>query len=139
MTNFAWIDIRRRKRRSHELPNTVFQIRMPRSNLLARRDGLGAAAEPVRRRRRPGQISGLTRAHLVDELIQQGVYGPMASVLITSASRGLGLEFAAQYLADGWQVYAACRHPEAAEKLQRLARDEKERIDILVMDVTNSS
>lgn len=63
----------------------------------------------------------------------------MATVLITGASRGLGLEFAAQYLADGWQVYAACRHPEAAEKLQRLARDEKERIDILVMDVTNSS
>ena len=33
----------------------------------------------------------------------------MPSVLITGANRGLGLEFARQYLADGWQVYAACR------------------------------
>ena len=35
----------------------------------------------------------------------------MSSVLITGANRGLGLEFARQYLADGWQVYAACRDP----------------------------
>jgi NAD(P)-dependent dehydrogenase (short-subunit alcohol dehydrogenase family) len=33
----------------------------------------------------------------------------MASVLVTGASRGLGLEFARQYLADGWRVYATCR------------------------------
>jgi NAD(P)-dependent dehydrogenase (short-subunit alcohol dehydrogenase family) len=63
----------------------------------------------------------------------------MPSVLITSANRGLGLEFVAQYLADGWHVYAACRRPESAEKLQRLAQDKKEGIDILVMDVTDSS
>ena len=30
----------------------------------------------------------------------------MPSALITGANRGLGLEFARQYLADGWQVYA---------------------------------
>ena len=62
----------------------------------------------------------------------------MPSVLITSANRGLGLEFAAQYLADGWYVYAACPHPESADKLQSLARDQKGRIDILAMDVTNA-
>jgi NAD(P)-dependent dehydrogenase (short-subunit alcohol dehydrogenase family) len=63
----------------------------------------------------------------------------MPAVLITSANRGLGLEFAVQYLADGWHVYAACRHPHAAEKLQRLARDEKHGLDILAMDVTDLS
>jgi NAD(P)-dependent dehydrogenase (short-subunit alcohol dehydrogenase family) len=31
----------------------------------------------------------------------------MPSALITGANRGLGLEFARQYLADGWRVYAA--------------------------------
>lgn len=33
----------------------------------------------------------------------------MPSVLITGASRGLGLEFARQYAADGWRVHACCR------------------------------
>jgi NAD(P)-dependent dehydrogenase (short-subunit alcohol dehydrogenase family) len=63
----------------------------------------------------------------------------MPAVLITSANRGLGLEFAAQYLTDGWHVYAACRQPQSAEKLQYLARDKENRIDILAMDVTNAS
>ena len=63
----------------------------------------------------------------------------MPAVLITSANRGLGLEFAAQYLADGWRVYAACRQPESAEKLQRLAQQGNKRPDILEMDVTNPS
>ncbi len=63
----------------------------------------------------------------------------MPAVLITSANRGLGLEFATQYLADGWHVYAACRQPQSAGKLQRLGQDDKDRLDILAMDVTNAS
>jgi NAD(P)-dependent dehydrogenase (short-subunit alcohol dehydrogenase family) len=63
----------------------------------------------------------------------------LPAVLITSASRGLGLEFTAQYVADNWHVYAACRHPDSAAKLQRLAQDHESRIDILAMDVTNAS
>jgi NAD(P)-dependent dehydrogenase (short-subunit alcohol dehydrogenase family) len=63
----------------------------------------------------------------------------MPAVLITSANRGLGLEFAKQYLADGWHVYAACRKPKSAEKLQRLARNEKNKVDIFAMDVTKAS
>ena len=63
----------------------------------------------------------------------------MSAVLITSANRGLGLEFAAQYIADGWHVYAACRQPKSAEKLQRLAQNDNNRVDVFAMDVTKAS
>jgi NAD(P)-dependent dehydrogenase (short-subunit alcohol dehydrogenase family) len=45
----------------------------------------------------------------------------MPTVLITGASRGIGLEFARQYAADGWRVLACCRDPDGAEGLQRIA------------------
>jgi len=41
----------------------------------------------------------------------------MPTVLITGASRGLGLEFVRQYRADGWDVIATCRHPSKATEL----------------------
>lgn len=44
----------------------------------------------------------------------------MPTVLITGANRGLGLEFAKQYAAAGWKVYACCREPQAATALQDL-------------------
>ena len=44
----------------------------------------------------------------------------MSSVLITGANRGLGLEFARQYAADGWRVFACCRDPGRAEALAAL-------------------
>jgi NAD(P)-dependent dehydrogenase (short-subunit alcohol dehydrogenase family) len=44
----------------------------------------------------------------------------MPHVLITGANRGLGLEFARQYAADGWNVITACRHPDAACELRSL-------------------
>lgn len=47
----------------------------------------------------------------------------MPSVLITGASRGLGLEFTRQYAADGWRVYACCRNPHRADALNALAGD----------------
>ena len=34
----------------------------------------------------------------------------MPTVLITGANRGIGLEYARQYRADGWEVIAAARH-----------------------------
>jgi NAD(P)-dependent dehydrogenase (short-subunit alcohol dehydrogenase family) len=61
----------------------------------------------------------------------------MPSALITGASRGLGLEFARQYLADGWQVYAACRDPASASELRRLAGVSDDKLRILAMDVTD--
>jgi NAD(P)-dependent dehydrogenase (short-subunit alcohol dehydrogenase family) len=61
----------------------------------------------------------------------------MPSTLITGANRGLGLEFARQYLADGWQVYAACRSPASASELHRLAEGSGGKLQILTMDVTD--
>jgi NAD(P)-dependent dehydrogenase (short-subunit alcohol dehydrogenase family) len=58
------------------------------------------------------------------------------SALITGANRGLGIEFARQYLADGWQVYAACRDPISASELRRLADESGHKLRILALDVT---
>lgn len=46
----------------------------------------------------------------------------MPSILVTGANRGLGLEWCRQYAAQGWRVYATCRHPKAAEDLLDLAK-----------------
>jgi NAD(P)-dependent dehydrogenase (short-subunit alcohol dehydrogenase family) len=58
----------------------------------------------------------------------------MHTVLITGANRGLGLEMAKQYSADGWQVIACCREPAKADALQKL----KNNIQILQLDVSDA-
>jgi NAD(P)-dependent dehydrogenase (short-subunit alcohol dehydrogenase family) len=55
----------------------------------------------------------------------------MATVLITGASRGLGLEFCKQYATEGWEVLACCRQPERADKLAGIAN-----VRLLPLDVT---
>jgi len=59
------------------------------------------------------------------------------AVLITGANRGIGLEFVRQYLADGWQVYAACRDPDTADQLQALNAGSGGRLVLLRIDVTD--
>ncbi|HET7669344.1 MAG TPA: SDR family NAD(P)-dependent oxidoreductase, partial [Burkholderiales bacterium] len=44
----------------------------------------------------------------------------MKSILITGAGRGLGLELARQYAADGWRVIGTVRDPAAAGSLTKL-------------------
>src|SRR5262245_25035208 len=61
------------------------------------------------------------------------------TLFVTGANRGLGLEFARQYAADGWQVIAACREPGGAKELQRLAADSAGRIRTLALDVTHAA
>ena len=55
------------------------------------------------------------------------------TVLITGANRGLGLEFARQYAANGWHVIGTARKPDAADDLKELG------IRILQLDVTDQA
>lgn len=63
----------------------------------------------------------------------------MSTVLVTGANRGLGLEFARQYAADGWTVYAACRSPGEAKELQKLAASSGGRVEVIAIDVTDTA
>ena len=49
----------------------------------------------------------------------------METVLITGANRGIGLELAARYAAAGNRVFACCRDPKKADRLQALAQSHK--------------
>jgi NAD(P)-dependent dehydrogenase (short-subunit alcohol dehydrogenase family) len=62
----------------------------------------------------------------------------MPSVLITGANRGLGFEFARQYLADGWNVHAACRDPSSARALRELAAVSQGRVELVALDVSDA-
>ncbi|MGH6811432.1 MAG: SDR family oxidoreductase [Methylocella sp.] len=61
----------------------------------------------------------------------------MPSVLIAGGNRGLGFEFAKQYAADGWRVYAACRDPSNASDLLALAETRQGIVEVLALDVTD--
>src|SRR5262249_20333739 len=63
----------------------------------------------------------------------------MPAVIITGASRGIGLEFARQHLADGYQVYATCHSLSRAQQLKVLYSSGNGRLEILEMDVTNDA
>jgi NAD(P)-dependent dehydrogenase (short-subunit alcohol dehydrogenase family) len=63
----------------------------------------------------------------------------MRNMLVTGANRGLGLEFARQYAADGWKVYAACRDPDAARELVQLAAESGGAIRVLALEVTDAA
>jgi len=62
----------------------------------------------------------------------------MKTVLITGANRGIGLEFARQYLAEGWHVLAACRDPRRADDLRGVPQGAG-RLDILKLDLSETS
>lgn len=55
------------------------------------------------------------------------------TVLITGANRGLGLEFARQFAAAGWQVIATARKPERASDLQAF------KVRIMPLDVADQA
>lgn len=61
----------------------------------------------------------------------------MNTILITGANRGIGLELARQYAADGWRVRACCRHPEKAAALNALAAQHPDTIQIHELDVSD--
>lgn len=57
----------------------------------------------------------------------------MPTVMITGAGRGLGLEFAREYAAEGWTVLATCRDPTGATELKKLGG----KVEIVSIDVTD--
>jgi len=57
----------------------------------------------------------------------------MPTVFITGANRGIGLEFARQYAADGWRVLATARDPQDATELNALPGD----VTIRPLDLDN--
>ena len=63
----------------------------------------------------------------------------MPSVVITGANRGLGLEFARQYAAADWRVYAACRAPASAEALNAIAGEAGGRLTVHALDVRDGT
>ncbi len=64
--------------------------------------------------------------------------GEAGSVLVTGASRGLGLEWVRQYAQAGWRVYATCRHPAEAwgllELVERFPSVSLHRLDVACED-----
>jgi NAD(P)-dependent dehydrogenase (short-subunit alcohol dehydrogenase family) len=60
----------------------------------------------------------------------------MPTLLITGANRGLGLEFARQYLSAGWRVLATCRDTGAASDLTALAA-ENSQLTVHSLDVAD--
>ena len=55
------------------------------------------------------------------------------TVLITGANRGLGLEFARQFAAAGWQVIATARKPDKAVELKALE------VTVMPLDVADTA
>jgi len=58
-------------------------------------------------------------------------------IFITGSNRGIGLEFAKQYLERGERVFASCRNPINANELQHLWKTYISQLTILPLDVTN--
>jgi NAD(P)-dependent dehydrogenase (short-subunit alcohol dehydrogenase family) len=54
----------------------------------------------------------------------------MSTILITGANRGIGLEFARQYAADGWDVIGTARQPDEAAELRALDRVRVEQLEM---------
>ena len=59
----------------------------------------------------------------------------MSSVLITGSNRGLGFEWVYQYAQLGWRVFATCRKPQNATKLNNLMQ-KNSNITVHQLDVT---
>ena len=60
---------------------------------------------------------------------------PPQTILLTGASRGLGLEFARQWLESGRRVFALARRPERSDGLQELGAEHGDRLAAVACDV----
>jgi NAD(P)-dependent dehydrogenase (short-subunit alcohol dehydrogenase family) len=63
----------------------------------------------------------------------------MQNVLMTGANRGIGLEFARQFAAAGWRVFACCRNPAAAAALTELRSRMQGAVSLHAVEVTDQA
>ena len=57
------------------------------------------------------------------------------NVLITGASRGIGLEMVRYGIEQNWRIFACCRHPQQAETLMSLAKLTNGRTSVHIADM----
>ena len=58
------------------------------------------------------------------------------NVLITGASRGIGLEMVKYAMEKNWRVFACCRHPQQADALLSVAKLANGRVSVHVADMS---
>ncbi len=87
----------------------------------------------ITRPRTNGVVTTMTRKSMLFALLVMfaASFANAQTVLITGANRGIGLELARQYAADGWQVIATARRPAAAQELIELD------VQVVQLDVTD--
>lgn len=61
----------------------------------------------------------------------------MANILITGAARGIGFELTRQYAANGDRVFACCRGPAKADKLNALAASSGGKVTVHEIDLAD--
>lgn len=58
------------------------------------------------------------------------------NILVTGGTRGIGLEFARQYLMKGQRVFVASRRPERSEQVKQLKVEFDNRLSIHRLDIS---
>jgi NAD(P)-dependent dehydrogenase (short-subunit alcohol dehydrogenase family) len=80
-------------------------------------------------------IVSLSGCDSISAAAQSALKPDAPTVFVTGSNRGLGLEFARQYAAKGWNVIATARRPEASAELQELVA-EYPQVVLDTLDVT---
>lgn len=73
----------------------------------------------------------------MQEMSSESGQPAIGTVLVTGASRGIGLDFVRAWLERGVQVIAGCRNPTGASALGTLMSEHGERLRVMQLDVTD--